>query len=172
MAMITSFTRRPARSAAPPGGTSTTRSPPPSEYPSLAWIPPDGLPPPPPPHAATSAPARKIALRAVQIRFISRHPELFSNTQLLRMNDSKSIQMGQRARVRTANRFGGADAGEGRAGDQDRQKGEEGDETMRAMHGNSPTVFDVREAGQRVQSEQSSGGRRAVTVRRFAGEVP
>ncbi len=42
------------------------------------------------------------------IRYISRHPELFSNTQLLRMSDSKSIQMGQRARVRTANRFGGS----------------------------------------------------------------
>ena len=42
------------------------------------------------------------------IRFISRHPELFSNTQLLRMADAESIQIGQRGRVRAANRFGGS----------------------------------------------------------------
>jgi|TARA_B100000519_G_C14220778_1_gene427425 cholest-4-en-3-one 26-monooxygenase len=42
------------------------------------------------------------------IRFISRSPELFSNTQLLRMSDTESIHMGQRGRVRAANRFGGS----------------------------------------------------------------
>ncbi len=42
------------------------------------------------------------------VRFISRHPELFSNTQLLRMTDSESVQIGQRGRVRAANRFGGS----------------------------------------------------------------
>lgn len=42
------------------------------------------------------------------IGFISRSPELFSNTQLLRMSDTESIQMGQRGRVRAANRFGGS----------------------------------------------------------------
>ena len=42
------------------------------------------------------------------IRFISRHPELFSNTQLLRLSDSETVQIGQRGRVRNANRFGGS----------------------------------------------------------------
>ncbi len=42
------------------------------------------------------------------IRYISRHPELFSNAQLLRMNDTESIHMGQRGRERSANRFGGS----------------------------------------------------------------
>jgi cholest-4-en-3-one 26-monooxygenase len=42
------------------------------------------------------------------IGFISRSPHLFSNTQLLRLNDTESIQMGQRGRVRAANRFGGS----------------------------------------------------------------
>ena len=42
------------------------------------------------------------------VSFISRHPELFSNTQLLRMMDTESIHIGQRARVRGANRYGGS----------------------------------------------------------------
>ncbi len=42
------------------------------------------------------------------VSYISRHPELFSNTQLLRMNDSESIHVGERGRVRSANRFGGS----------------------------------------------------------------
>lgn len=42
------------------------------------------------------------------VGFISRSPDLFSNTQLLRMSDTESIQMGQRGRVRAANRFGGS----------------------------------------------------------------
>ena len=42
------------------------------------------------------------------IGFISRSPELISNTQLLRMSDTESIQMGQRGSVRAANRFGGS----------------------------------------------------------------
>ena len=42
------------------------------------------------------------------VGFISRSPDLFSNTQLLRLSDTESIQMGQRGRVRAANRFGGS----------------------------------------------------------------
>ncbi len=46
--------------------------------------------------------------RHEDIGFISRHPELFSNTQLLRLTDSEAVRMGQRARVRNANRYGGS----------------------------------------------------------------
>ncbi len=42
------------------------------------------------------------------VSHISRHPELFSNTQLLRMNDSESIAIGERGRERSANRYGGS----------------------------------------------------------------
>lgn len=42
------------------------------------------------------------------IGYISRHPELFSNTQLLRMNDTESVGIGERGRVRNANRYGGS----------------------------------------------------------------
>ncbi len=41
------------------------------------------------------------------IRFISSHPELFSNTQILRMNDHESIGIGERTREVNANRYGG-----------------------------------------------------------------
>ena len=41
------------------------------------------------------------------VRFISSHPELFSNTQLLRMNDTESIGIGERGREINANRYGG-----------------------------------------------------------------
>jgi cholest-4-en-3-one 26-monooxygenase len=42
------------------------------------------------------------------IGFISRNPELFSNTQILRLADVDSVKIGQRARVRNANRYGGS----------------------------------------------------------------
>ncbi len=42
------------------------------------------------------------------VSFISRHPELFSNAQLLRMLDTDSIKLQQRGRVRGANRYGGS----------------------------------------------------------------
>ena len=41
------------------------------------------------------------------IRYISSHPELFSNTQILRMNDTVSIGIGERGREINANRYGG-----------------------------------------------------------------
>ena len=41
------------------------------------------------------------------VGFISRNPDLFSNTQLLRLTDTQSVRLGQRARVRSANRHGG-----------------------------------------------------------------
>ena len=41
------------------------------------------------------------------VRFISSNPELFSNTQLLRMNDTESIGIGERGREINANRYGG-----------------------------------------------------------------
>ncbi|MCY3569530.1 MAG: cytochrome P450 [Chloroflexi bacterium] len=41
------------------------------------------------------------------IRYISSHPELFSNTQILRMNDTESIGIGERGREINANRYGG-----------------------------------------------------------------
>ena len=41
------------------------------------------------------------------VRFISSHPELFSNAQLLRMNDTESIGIGERGREINANRYGG-----------------------------------------------------------------
>ena len=41
------------------------------------------------------------------IRYISSHPELFSNTQLLRMNDHDSIGITERGREVNANRYGG-----------------------------------------------------------------
>ncbi len=42
------------------------------------------------------------------IGFISRSPDLFSNTQMLRLADTESLRIGQRARVRNANRYGGS----------------------------------------------------------------
>ncbi|MDX1382340.1 MAG: cytochrome P450 [Thermoanaerobaculia bacterium] len=42
------------------------------------------------------------------VGYISRHPELFSNAQILRMADVDTIRIGQRARVRQANRYGGS----------------------------------------------------------------
>ena len=42
------------------------------------------------------------------VGFISRNPQLFSNTQILRMNDTESIGIGQRGRIRNANRYGGS----------------------------------------------------------------
>ena len=42
------------------------------------------------------------------IRYISRHPELFSNTQILRISNVDNVRIGQRARVRNANRYGGS----------------------------------------------------------------
>ncbi len=42
------------------------------------------------------------------IGFVSRHPEIFSNTQMLRLADTRSLRIGQRARVRNANRYGGS----------------------------------------------------------------
>ncbi len=41
------------------------------------------------------------------IRYISSHPELFSNTQILRINDTESIGIGERGREINANRYGG-----------------------------------------------------------------
>ena len=41
------------------------------------------------------------------IRYISSHPELFSNTQILRMNDHESIGISERTREVKANRYGG-----------------------------------------------------------------
>ncbi len=41
------------------------------------------------------------------IRFISSHPDLFSNKQILRMNDHESIGIGERGREVNANRYGG-----------------------------------------------------------------
>jgi len=41
------------------------------------------------------------------VRYISSHPDLFSNTQLLRMNDTESIGIGERGREINANRYGG-----------------------------------------------------------------
>ncbi len=46
--------------------------------------------------------------RHEDIGFISRSPELFSNTQMLRLNDTESLRIGQRGRVRSANRYGGS----------------------------------------------------------------
>ncbi|MDA1074464.1 MAG: cytochrome P450 [Proteobacteria bacterium] len=46
--------------------------------------------------------------RHEDIRYISRHPELFSNTQILRISDVESVRIGQRGRVRNANRYGGS----------------------------------------------------------------
>ncbi|MEE2783896.1 MAG: cytochrome P450 [Pseudomonadota bacterium] len=46
--------------------------------------------------------------RHEDIGYISRSPELFSNTQLLRLADTESLRIGQRARVRNANRYGGS----------------------------------------------------------------
>ena len=45
--------------------------------------------------------------RHADIRFISSHPELFSNTQILRMNDTESIGILERTREVKANRYGG-----------------------------------------------------------------
>lgn len=42
------------------------------------------------------------------VRFISRNPGIFSNTQLLRLADTASLQIGQRARIRNAHRYGGS----------------------------------------------------------------
>jgi cholest-4-en-3-one 26-monooxygenase len=42
------------------------------------------------------------------IAFISRHPELFSNTQMLRLDTSDNLKIGARARMRNANRYGGS----------------------------------------------------------------
>ncbi len=42
------------------------------------------------------------------IGYISRNPDLFSNTQLLRLSDVETIRIGQRGRVRNANRYGGS----------------------------------------------------------------
>ncbi len=41
------------------------------------------------------------------IGFISRHPEIFSNTQMLRLDTTDNLKMAARARVRNANRYGG-----------------------------------------------------------------
>ena len=41
------------------------------------------------------------------VRYISSHPELFSNTQILRMNDTESIGISERGREVNANRYGG-----------------------------------------------------------------
>ena len=41
------------------------------------------------------------------VRYISSNPDLFSNTQLLRMNDTESIGIGERGREINANRYGG-----------------------------------------------------------------
>jgi cholest-4-en-3-one 26-monooxygenase len=41
------------------------------------------------------------------VGFISRSPKLFSNAQILRLADSESVKVGQRSRVRDANRYGG-----------------------------------------------------------------
>ena len=45
--------------------------------------------------------------RHADIRFISSRPELFSNTQILRMNDTESIGILERTREVKANRYGG-----------------------------------------------------------------
>lgn len=42
------------------------------------------------------------------VGFISRNPGIFSNTQILRLSDTDSVQVGQRSRVRNANRYGGS----------------------------------------------------------------
>ena len=42
------------------------------------------------------------------VGYISRHPELFSNTQILRLSDVNTVRIGQRGRVRSANRYGGS----------------------------------------------------------------
>ena len=42
------------------------------------------------------------------VGFISRNPEIFSNTQMLRLADTESLRIGQRGRFRTANRYGGS----------------------------------------------------------------
>jgi cholest-4-en-3-one 26-monooxygenase len=42
------------------------------------------------------------------VGFISRNPGTFSNTQLLRLADSTSLQISQRARIRNAHRYGGS----------------------------------------------------------------
>ena len=42
------------------------------------------------------------------IAYISRNPKLFSNTQILRISDVDTVRIGQRGRVRSANRYGGS----------------------------------------------------------------
>jgi len=42
------------------------------------------------------------------IGFISRSPDIFSNTQMLRLADTETLRIGDRARVRNANRYGGS----------------------------------------------------------------
>ncbi|MCZ6657601.1 MAG: cytochrome P450 [Gammaproteobacteria bacterium] len=42
------------------------------------------------------------------IGYISRNPNLFSNTQILRLSDVETVRIGQRGRVRNANRYGGS----------------------------------------------------------------
>ncbi len=42
------------------------------------------------------------------IGYISRNPGLFSNTQILRLSDVETVRIGQRGRVRNANRYGGS----------------------------------------------------------------
>jgi cholest-4-en-3-one 26-monooxygenase len=42
------------------------------------------------------------------IGYISRNPGLFSNTQILRLSDINTVRIGQRGRVRNANRYGGS----------------------------------------------------------------
>ena len=42
------------------------------------------------------------------IAYISRNPKLFSNTQILRISDVETVRIGQRGRVRSANRYGGS----------------------------------------------------------------
>jgi len=42
------------------------------------------------------------------VGYISRNPGLFSNTQILRLSDVDTVRIGQRGRVRNANRYGGS----------------------------------------------------------------
>ncbi|MBV1876790.1 MAG: cytochrome P450 [Pseudomonadales bacterium] len=42
------------------------------------------------------------------VGFISRNPDIFSNTQLLRLADTGSLKIGQRGRIRNARRYGGS----------------------------------------------------------------
>jgi len=42
------------------------------------------------------------------VGFVSRHPEIFSNTQMLRLADTDTLRISERARARNANRYGGS----------------------------------------------------------------